>query len=104
MYYGCSDFQDGGCGFFKWYDDKLCNRVNEVILELRDSERKLAKENTILRKQIMKCRSGEMFESGSRSSNVEMSESDSVQNVGNDNQTKEVNHDVADNIELNIKD
>ncbi|KAH1108144.1 hypothetical protein J1N35_011912 [Gossypium stocksii] len=79
----------GGCGFFKWYDDKLCNKANEVILELRDSERKLAKENTKLRKQIIKCRSVEMFESGSRSSNVKMSESGSVQNMGKDNQTKE---------------
>ncbi|KAK5794160.1 hypothetical protein PVK06_035367 [Gossypium arboreum] len=51
----------------------------------------------------MKCGSGEMFESVSRSSNVEMSKSGSVQNVGKDNQTKVVNHDVVDNIELNTK-
>ncbi|KAK5785739.1 hypothetical protein PVK06_040355 [Gossypium arboreum] len=90
-YYGCLDFRVGGCKFFKWYDDKLCNRANEVIHELRDSKRKLAKENTRLRKQIMKCGSGEMSENGS------------VQNVRKDNQTKEVNHDVVDNIEINTK-
>ncbi|KAH1114554.1 hypothetical protein J1N35_007932 [Gossypium stocksii] len=79
----------GGCGFFKWYDDKLCYKENEVICELYDSERKLSKENTRLRKQIMKCGSGETFESGNRNYNVEISMSDSVQNVGKDNQTKE---------------
>ncbi|KAH1114624.1 hypothetical protein J1N35_008002 [Gossypium stocksii] len=57
--------QVGGCGFFKWYDDKLCNRANEVIRELRDSERKLVNDNMKLRKQIMKCGGVEMFESGS---------------------------------------
>ncbi|PPD71880.1 hypothetical protein GOBAR_DD31217 [Gossypium barbadense] len=75
----------GGCGFFEWYDDKLCNRVNEVIHELHDSKRKLTKENTRLRKQIKKCANGEMFESDSRSSNVEISERRSVQNMGKDN-------------------
>ncbi|KAH1082668.1 hypothetical protein J1N35_022429 [Gossypium stocksii] len=64
----------GRCRLFKWYDDKLCNRANEVTHELRDSKRKLAKENMKLRKQIMKCGNGEMFESGSRNSNVNMSE------------------------------
>ncbi|KAH1039355.1 hypothetical protein J1N35_041098 [Gossypium stocksii] len=77
-YYGCPNFRVGGCGFFKWYDDKLCNRANEVIRELHDSKRKLAKENTRLRKQIMKCGSGEMFESCSRSGNVKMFESGGV--------------------------
>ncbi|PPR88370.1 hypothetical protein GOBAR_AA32319 [Gossypium barbadense] len=77
--------------------------ANEEIHELCDSERKLAKDNTRLRNQIMKCGSGEMFESCSRNSNVEMFESGNVQNVGKDNQTKEVNHDVVDNIELNTK-
>ncbi|PPD99743.1 hypothetical protein GOBAR_DD03215 [Gossypium barbadense] len=78
----------GGCGFFKWYDNKLCNRANEVIRKLHDRERKLAKDNTRLRKKIIKCGSNEIFESGSKSSNVEMSESGSVQNVGKDNQTE----------------
>ncbi|KAK5845219.1 hypothetical protein PVK06_001379 [Gossypium arboreum] len=87
-YYGCSDFWVGGYEIFKCYDNKMCNRVNEVIRELRDSKRKLAKEKIRLRKKIIKCGSGEMFENDSRSSNVEMSESGSVQNVGKDNQTK----------------
>ncbi|PPR85679.1 hypothetical protein GOBAR_AA35012 [Gossypium barbadense] len=78
----------GGYEIFKCYDNKMCNRVNEVIRELRDSKRKLAKEKIRLRKKIIKCGSGEMFENDSRSSNVEMSESGSVQNVGKDNQTK----------------
>ncbi|KAK5842949.1 hypothetical protein PVK06_005372 [Gossypium arboreum] len=68
----------GECGFFKWYDDKLCNRANEVIRELCDSERILAKETLRLRKQIMKCRTL----CGGKSSNVEMSKSGSVQIVG----------------------
>ncbi|KAK5776083.1 hypothetical protein PVK06_044042 [Gossypium arboreum] len=86
-----------------WSDLNPCRRANEVIHEIRDSERKLAKENTRLKKHLMNCESVEMFESGSKSSNVEMSESGNMQNVDKNNQTKEVNHDVVDLIELNTK-
>ncbi|TYH31302.1 hypothetical protein ES288_A01G163000v1 [Gossypium darwinii] len=37
-FYGCSDFRDGGCDFFKWYDGKMCDCVTELLRQLRDSE------------------------------------------------------------------
>ncbi|KAH1047605.1 hypothetical protein J1N35_038389 [Gossypium stocksii] len=37
-FYGCLDFQDGGCDFFKWYDGKMCDRAIELLRQLRDSE------------------------------------------------------------------
>ncbi|KAH1038272.1 hypothetical protein J1N35_040015 [Gossypium stocksii] len=52
-FYGCLDFQDGGCDFFKWYDGKMCNRATELLRQSRDSERNLLKENSTLRKNVM---------------------------------------------------
>ncbi|KAH1082348.1 hypothetical protein J1N35_022109 [Gossypium stocksii] len=37
-FYCCSDFQDGGCDFFKWYDEKMCDRATELLRQLRNSE------------------------------------------------------------------
>ncbi|TYI39424.1 hypothetical protein ES332_A02G097500v1 [Gossypium tomentosum] len=52
-FYGCSDFRDGGCDFFKWYDGKKCDREIELLRQLRDSERNLLKDNLALRKNAM---------------------------------------------------
>ncbi|KAH1090039.1 hypothetical protein J1N35_017296 [Gossypium stocksii] len=52
-FYGCSDFRDGGCDFFKWYDGKMCDRATQLLRQLRDSERNLLKENLALRKNAM---------------------------------------------------
>ncbi|PPD77665.1 hypothetical protein GOBAR_DD25402 [Gossypium barbadense] len=52
-FYGCSDFRDGGCDFFKWYNWKMCDRVIELLRQLHDSERNLLKDNLALRKNAM---------------------------------------------------
>ncbi|KAH1128633.1 hypothetical protein J1N35_000011 [Gossypium stocksii] len=44
---------DGGCDFFKWYDGKMCDRMTELLRQLRDSEQNLWKENLALRKNAM---------------------------------------------------
>ncbi|KAH1097738.1 hypothetical protein J1N35_014659 [Gossypium stocksii] len=50
---GYSNFRDGGCDFFKWYDGKMCDRATELLRQLRDSERNLWEENLALRKNAM---------------------------------------------------
>ncbi|PPS19545.1 hypothetical protein GOBAR_AA01026 [Gossypium barbadense] len=52
-FYGCSDFRDGGCDFFKWYDSKKCDCATELLRQLRDSERNLLKDNLAHRKNVM---------------------------------------------------
>ncbi|KAK5792966.1 hypothetical protein PVK06_034099 [Gossypium arboreum] len=52
-FYGCLDFRDGGCDFFKCYDGKMCDRATELLRQLRDSERNLLKVNLALRKKVM---------------------------------------------------
>ncbi|KAK5846707.1 hypothetical protein PVK06_003004 [Gossypium arboreum] len=52
-FYGCSDFRDSGCDFFKWYDGKMCDHATELLRQLRDSERNLLKDNLAFRKNAM---------------------------------------------------
>ncbi|KAH1082169.1 hypothetical protein J1N35_021930 [Gossypium stocksii] len=52
-FYGCLNFRDGGCDFFKWYDGKMYDHATELLHRLRDSERNLLKENLALRKYAM---------------------------------------------------
>ncbi|PPD98636.1 hypothetical protein GOBAR_DD04340 [Gossypium barbadense] len=52
-FYGCSDFLDGGCDFFKWYDGQMCDCTIELLRQLRDSKLNLLKDNLALRNKVM---------------------------------------------------
>lgn len=52
-FYGCVNFSSGGCGFFLWYDEVVCERGNEVIIWLNQKNNDLREENGWLRTELL---------------------------------------------------